>query len=235
VKPEEEEREDTEKENAGDRSQRIEREKEDLLAHVGSSELSTMRHRIAWLMNRFPSTRNSDISLQIRYWQAFDSSIVHGTHIALEDLYRLTRLTSISRERARIQNQYRLFLADESVQEHRGTLEESERERARETPDYPVYAVYLDESGKTSHNLIVGSLWFLSSGTEGLDLVRASMELKARRKFSGEFHFAELKRDHLDIYRELIDIFLTRGGTISFKFISLARRGINNIQNALVS
>ena len=221
----------TEQQTKGERKQQIEREKEDIMARVGSSEISTLRHRVAWLMNRFPSTRNSDVALQIKYWETFDNH--RGSHVALNDLYGLTRLTSITRERARIQNQYRLFLADPAIQERRGTLEESEREKAIETPDYPVYTVFLDESGKTSPYLIVGSLWFLSSGTEPWALIRESNDLKDKRKFSGEFHFSKMKKDQLDIYKELIDIFLMKGGAISFKFISVQKQGIKNVQAAL--
>ena len=47
----------TEQQTKGERKQQIEREKEDIMARVGSSEISTLRHRVAWLMNRFPSTR----------------------------------------------------------------------------------------------------------------------------------------------------------------------------------
>ena len=216
-----------------DQEQRLEREKQDLLARVGSSEIFTMRHRVAWLLNRFPRTRNSDIALMIKYWEVFDKEVFSGSYVTVEDLYRLTRLTSIARERARIQNQYRLFLADHEVQERRGTLEEDEREKAVEAPDYPVYAVYLDESGKTSPYLIVGSLWFLTSGTESLDLFLASKQLRENRGFSGEFHFAEMKKHEVSIYKELIDLFLTRGGTISFKFITVPRHGIKNVQSAL--
>jgi hypothetical protein len=42
-----------------------------------------------------------------------------------------------------------------------------------------------------------------------------------------------MKKDELHIYKELVDIFLTKGGTISFKFISVPRHGIKNIQTAL--
>jgi hypothetical protein len=213
-------------------SETIEHEKEELLEHVGASETETMIHKVAWLMNHYPRTRNSDIELQIRYWQEFEK--FHGDYVPLKDLFTLTRLTSISRARAKIQNQYRLFLADPQIRQHRGTLEESEREKARETPDYPVYKVYLDESGKTSPYLVVGSLWFLSSGREGLDLYLEVKKLKETRNFSGEFHFRDMTREEVDIYKELIDIFLTKGGTISFKFISLPRHGIGNIQAALV-
>jgi hypothetical protein len=51
------------------KKQRIDRERQDLLTRVASSELSNMRHRVAWLLNQFPSTRNSDIALQIKYWK----------------------------------------------------------------------------------------------------------------------------------------------------------------------
>jgi hypothetical protein len=216
-----------------DREKKIEEERQALLTRVGSSDVSTLRQRIAWLLNRYPSTRNSDIALQQKYWETFEGDIYRGSHIAADDLYRLTRLTSIARERARIQNQYRLFLADPEVRQHRGTLEEDEKENAIRTPDYPVYAVFLDESGKTSAHLIVGSLWFLSSGSESLELMRYTNELKDRSKFTGEFHFAKMKKDDVKIYKELIDIFLEKGGTISFKFISVPRKGIADLQAAL--
>ena len=133
-----------------DPERKIEEERQLLLTRVGSSDVSTLRQRIAWLLNRYPSTRNSDIALQIKHWETFEGETYRGSNIVADDLYKLTRLTSIARERARIQNQYRLFLADPDVREHRGTLEEDERENAVSTPDYPVYAVFLDESGKGS-------------------------------------------------------------------------------------
>lgn len=216
-----------------DRERKIDEERQVLLTRVGSSDVSTLRQRVAWLLNRYPSTRNSDIALQLKYWETFEGEAFRGSYIAVEDYSRLTRLTSIARERARIQNQYKLFLADPEVRERRGTLEEDERETALATPDYPVYAVFLDESGKRSQHLIVGSLWFLSSGSESFELLRSTNELKDRRKFTGEFHFAEMSRSDVEIYKELIDIFLTKGGTISFKFISVPRQGLGDIQAAL--
>jgi hypothetical protein len=63
------------------------------------------------------------------------------------------------------------------VHGQRGTLEESEREKAIETPDYPIYKVFLDESGKTSHDLFVGSLWVLSAGVETFHLISEVNEL----------------------------------------------------------
>jgi hypothetical protein len=42
-----------------------------------------------------------------------------------------------------------------------------------------------------------------------------------------------MKREEVRIYKELIDLFLTRGGPISFKFISVLKHGIKNVQSAL--
>jgi len=211
---------------ADSKAEKIEKERQELLTRVASSELSNMRHRVAWLLNQFPGTRNSDIALQIKYWKIFEKDIVGGSYVDLDDLYRLTRLTSLSRARATIQNDYRLFLADPEVREHRGTLEEGEREQAVETPDHPVYKVFLDESGKTSSYLLVGSLWVLSAGIETFQLISDVNELKKKWGFSGEFHFSKMKKQDVGIYKELIDIFLVRGGPISFKFLSVPKEGL---------
>ena len=79
-----------------DRERKIEEERQVLLTCVGSSDVSTLRQRIAWLLNRYPSTRNSDIALQQKYWETFEGEIYRGSYIAADDLYRLTRLTSIA-------------------------------------------------------------------------------------------------------------------------------------------
>lgn len=46
-----------------DRKKKIEEERQVLLTRVGSSDVPTLRQRVAWLLNRYPSTRNSDIAL----------------------------------------------------------------------------------------------------------------------------------------------------------------------------
>jgi hypothetical protein len=227
------EEQDDEKVPDDKKRQQLEKETADLLAHVAASSLPTMQHKVAWLMNHHPDTRNSDIALQIRYWKTFEKEIVNGDYIKLDDLYRLPRLGSLTRARARIQNEYKLFQANPEIRERRGTLEEDERDKAVQIPDYPVYAVFLDESGKDAANLIVGSLWFLSAGEESIRLQRASSELIEKTRFSHEFHFSKVNKEDVPVYQALIDIFVSQGGTISFKFISVEKTGIKNTKVAL--
>lgn len=57
--------------------------------------------RVANILNRYPETRNSDITLQIKYWQVYGG--LTSNFVDLTRLYKLERLTSISRARAKIQ------------------------------------------------------------------------------------------------------------------------------------
>ncbi len=46
----------------------LEEEKNALLRDVIAVNLDTTQKRVAWILNHFPDTRNSDITLQLKYW-----------------------------------------------------------------------------------------------------------------------------------------------------------------------
>jgi len=66
------------------------------------------------------NTRDSDVTLQLRYWEQFEKDLYDGRAITPSDLYKLTRLTSLSRARAKIQNTFGLFAASDEVRARRG-------------------------------------------------------------------------------------------------------------------
>ena len=212
-----------------------EEEIQELLNNLSSATVNTLRDKVAWVLNQNPEARDSDITLMLRYWETFESNVYNGQHINPNDLYRLTRLTSISRERARIQNVYKLFQASSEVRQHRGTLSEDEKEKAVEDKPigYPSVTVYMDESGKNAAQLIVGSVWFLEIGKPLFDILRRIMDFKKEMNFTKEFHFAKMSRDDLPIYKRMLEIFLHEAPTYSFKVISVPARGIQNKQEAL--
>lgn len=92
-----------------ERVAKLEEARTSVLRSVGSGKLDTLQERVAWILNHYPKTRDSDIALQLIYWKRFDSDIYSGDYIDPEDLYKLTRLTSLQRARAKIQNTYKLF------------------------------------------------------------------------------------------------------------------------------
>ncbi len=197
---------------------------------VASSTPETLEHRVAWILNNYPDARNSDITLQLRYWETFHYDQYNPDAITSEDLYRLPRLTSLARARARVQNQLKLFLATEEVRRRRGTLEEEERESAVERSEaYPVYAVYIDESGKTQSNLLVGSLWILH-GPETWRIASTLRKWRSNRNFHDELHFSDVKSSNVSFYKEAVDLVLETGSAISFKVITVPRAGTGPVQ-----
>ncbi len=222
---------DKEKQNEAKREEEIQQ----LLNNLSSATVNSLRDKVAWILNHHSETRDSDVTLQIKFWEAFESDIYNGQYIKPDDLYRLTRLTSITRERARIQNIYKLFIASSKIRQSRGTLSEEEREKAIEDKPvgYPSLVVYMDESGKNADQLIVGSLWFLEAGKSLYDVHKKITNFKNEKNFNKEFHFSEMSQKDLPIYQEMVTLFLREAPATSFKIASLPTSGIQNKQDAL--
>ncbi len=217
------------------KEEKIEEEIQHLLSNLSSANVNTLRDKVAWILNHNPKARDSDVTLMLDFWETFESNIYDGHSIKPDDLYRLTRMTSIARERARVQNIYKLFQASSEVRQQRGTLSEEEKEKAIEDKPVgcPSVTVYMDESGKNAGQLIVGSVWFLDVGKPLFDILRKIMKFKEEMNFTKEFHFAKMSREDLPIYKRMLEIFLHEAPTYSFKVVSVPARGIQNKQEAL--
>ncbi len=191
-----------------------------LKANVASGKLDTLITRVAWILNFFPEARDSDVTLQILYWKNFEANIFGGIATA-ENLYKLTRLTSIARARATIQNTYRLYQSSEEVKKHRRRNAEDEKTQAisrQESTDS--FAVYADESGKVGETLIVGSVWFT-----GISEISAlTRELENARK-GKELHLTEMTRNDISLYENILAILKDHMSFSSYKAISVPAKG----------
>lgn len=218
-----------------EKAARLAAERKEILAAVANVQLTTVQKRVAWLLNHIPEARDSDITLQLRYWENFATDIYQGGSIRPEDLYRLPRLTSLARARATIQNSHGLFLASKTVRKHRGTLREEERDAQREARAKAArhsFSVFVDESGKTSEYIIVGSCWLLN-GIESRGIARDIDNWRKQTDFTQELHFSKIGRGSLSRYLEALDILYKRAPALSFKAISLPRRGLRDLDGAL--
>lgn len=81
----------------------------------------------------------------------------------------------------------------------------------------------MDDSGKTGHQLIVGSIWFLS---DFRSVHRAILDIRQRSGFKDEFHFKNLKPEDLSIYQEVVDVLWQNSNTVGLKLISVPRSGL---------
>ncbi|NCD69195.1 DUF3800 domain-containing protein [Mucilaginibacter agri] len=214
--------------------QRIEEEKKVLSNNIASGNIENIKDKVASILNNSIDARNSDIELAWAYWGNFESDNFNGTDITKENLFKLTKLSSLSRIRAKIQNEYKMFQADEKVRKYRGVLEEKNRQDA--ISDKPkglaTYSVYIDETGKTQEFLSVGSMWVLKRFKE-----EARYQLTKWVKdqnLNYEFHFKDIKSNRVNIYKEFFIKFLALFPEVSFKIIVLKNKGLSDVNSAIL-
>lgn len=202
---------------------------------VQMGENKHLTTRVANILNRYPETRNSDITLQIKYWQVYNGLI--SNFVDLTKLYTMERLTSISRARAKIQNEYKLFVADKEVRRRRRTLEEEEKEaQLLDKPSYGIINVFADETGKTEKFVIVAGIWSLNEQIASKVLRDFIKWLHAKEeqgiKIPEEFHFKNLNNrnnQELEIYKEFFNLIVQNGEMISFKAVAVNKSKVNRI------
>ncbi len=215
-----------------ERSVRVDAERSALLAAVEANQLNTLSRKVAWVLNYFPDARDSDITLMLHYWDTFEEiDTTYG--IQRDDLYKLQRLTSLARARAKIQNTYRLFQASAEVRKQRGQLASEERERLAEEPAHsPAYAVFVDESGKNAVHLIIASVWVLHP-SEIVRLLNAIQAWRKANSFDEEFHFKDVDDRNLRHYVSFADFVISEAAVLTFRAITSDNRGNKSVDDTL--
>lgn len=152
-----------------------------------------------------------------------------------EVMQRLTKQTSLTRVRTKIQNDYNLFVADPKVRKHRGKLDDEHRQA--EVEDKPanigLYQVYMDETGKNQEFLSVGSIWMLNYGAS---TITKTMDIKKWKEVSGynfEFHFTEVNRHRVEAYKAFITKFLSTFPDVGLKCIVVNNKGFQDKNQAI--
>ncbi|UXZ21413.1 DUF3800 domain-containing protein [Pseudomonas sp. YeP6b] len=214
-------------------NEKTEAEKIRVLSAIASNSPARLTDRVGWILNHYPSARDSDIKCQFLYWKTFQSDLYSGGAIPEDKYPELEKLNSISRARATVQNTLGLFKASPEVRKYRGTLEEEEKQKALEVrPSHPVYCIYADESGKTGKYLMVGSLWVLRS-YETMKITRAVNQKKSDINFKGEMHFKEIDKNNINQYLALLGVIIENSTSISFKGLGVLRAGLYSVDDTL--
>ncbi len=217
------------------KEKRTEEEKQELLNRVVSGNIVDIKDRVAFILNSSNEARNSDNELAWSYWETFEPEKLINGMATREAMQQLTKQSSLTRVRAKIQNEYKLFVADAKVRKHRRQLEEGNKQAAID--DKPsglgLYQVYVDETGKNQEFLSVGSLWMLNYG---LSTITKSLEIRKWKVASGynfEFHFTEAKKNSIDAHKAFVTKFLSTYPEVGFKLIVVNNKGFKDTNQAL--
>lgn len=208
---------------------RIKRERERLLSKVASNSLKDIRSRVAFVLNHFPETRNSDIKLAFKYWHLFQADVIRGNGAITEtEMYKLERQPSLTRARAKIQNDYGLFKAVEEVRAmRRGANFKQREQQVADKPGIPESTFYVDESGKTQQYVVVGGLCFVDP-FRTFQLSTHMMRWAQNKKVTQEFHFTELTKHRLPLYQQFIKEALGFLDSVSLQAVVLSTKDLKN-------
>jgi hypothetical protein len=206
------------------KQQRIEKEKKELLASLATGDFSSQRSRVAAILNQYPASRNSDVTLALKYWSTFQPDLYNEAGILPRDMFKLERLHYIVRARAKIQNEYGLFLADPEIKRRRRANEEKmEQAVLEDAAPRHVVKVFSDETGKNQRFVSVASVWVLS-GRAVFTLDQAIRKWQESSRFSGrEVHFASFGRKDIDTLQEYLEVVLANREFLSFKVVAVER------------
>jgi hypothetical protein len=76
-------------------------------------------------------------------------------------------------------------------------------------------------------------MWFLN-GSETLRIHRLFDDWRTRVGFEREFHFQSISEAKLPLYLEVIEMLANNCATVGFKAVSVQRRGISKVRDALL-
>ncbi|AAV81488.1 MULTISPECIES: DUF3800 domain-containing protein [Idiomarina] len=205
-----------------EKAARIARSKAKLLENLNAGNFKQLTTRVAHILNIFPESRNSDITLALRYWETYQHDVFDGEHIGKKDLFKLERQVDITRARAKIQNEYKLFMAKDEIRRHR---KKNEREMVESTINDQAATikqthVFSDESGKTQDFFVVGSIWVL----EAKQLVFLTQKIEQWKVDNGlqgkEIHFKRIKNGDFNRFKSLVDLISANSSYLSFKSLT---------------
>uniref|UniRef100_F4C9R7 DUF3800 domain-containing protein n=1 Tax=Sphingobacterium sp. (strain 21) TaxID=743722 RepID=F4C9R7_SPHS2 len=228
--------------NEGDKRIKSEEELEEkrienvtrIYENVNSGNFSRLIDKVAFILNFYPNARNSDVELAYNFWSHFENDIYQDGNINKYKMFNLTKITSLTRARAKIQNEYKIFLADLEIRKSRRRLRDAfSDESIQDKPHEYSYQVYADESGKNEQYLIVGSIWLFSFGPTMLKKQQELFQWKKDNNINYEFHFKDLKNNSLNNYKRFVEKFIGLNPDIGFKAIVVERKGIADVYGAI--
>ncbi|GAC19269.1 DUF3800 domain-containing protein [Paraglaciecola arctica] len=212
---------------------KIEKEKKSLIERLEAGNFKQLQTKVAYILNIYPESRNSDITLAWKYWETYQSTIFNGEFIDKKDLFKLERQTNIVRARAKIQNEYRLFMANDEIRRFRikAELKMVDSVRSDVAPAIKQVHVFSDESGKNQDYFVIGSVWVLKA----VDLFIFSQKIdewKSRNGLTGrEIHFKKISNGDVERIKKFIDLIKANSSYLGFKYITVKNSELRRSQS----
>lgn len=206
----------------------LEEQRKRLLASIADSPLGNTEQRVAYLLQRFPETRDSDLALCIRYWRRFQPEVLERWDpLELEVLFELDKLETIGRVRRELQNTLHLFRGMEDTAHFRSIHQQEMHEYlAAHKGGMPEVRFYLDETGNEGDRAYTGVAGVCAMNwTQYEKHYEALSAWRRRQKWPETIHFADTGTDRLDRAIGLLGELERRRSGVLFVGYALSSRG----------
>lgn len=168
--------------------------RERILANLANSTLGTIEQKVAFILDRYPETRNSDVSLCIRYWRYHQpDELNEWDDPELEVLYDLDKWATIVRLRAELQNDLGLFRASDEAILNRSLGQTGFHQYLKVHQDVrPEVRFYLDETGNEGDKRYTGVAGICAMNWKQYEMHFASIARWRRQlQWPGNIHFSD--------------------------------------------
>lgn len=209
-------------------SRELQQERDRTLADVADSRLGTTEQRVAYLLHRFPETRESDIALSIRYWRRFQADILEKWEpLELEVLFELDRLETIGRIRRHIQHTLHLFRGMEETAQNRDFLQRELHEYlASHKGAISEIRFYLDETGNEGDKAYTGVAGLCVMNWQQYEKYHAALaRWRLEQNWAETIRFSETGSDRIDRAVRLLGELRRRRSGLLFLGYALGSRG----------
>lgn len=199
-----------------------------MLSDIADSRLGSCEQRVAFILQRFPETRDSDTRLCIKYWKMFHADVLERWQpMELEVLFELDRIETIGRVRRVIQNELQLFRGVEDRRRARDAMQgELHEYLAAHRDTLSEVRFYLDETGNEGDKAYIGIGGMCVINWKQFEKHSAALELwRSQQGWAETIHFSEMGADKVERAVSLLaQLQKRRAGTL-FLGYSLASRG----------
>lgn len=202
-----------------------------LLATIANSSLAKTEEKVAYILQRFPETRDSDTALCIRYWKMFQANVLeHWSPLELEVLLELDRIETIGRVRRIIQNELGLFQGIEDNKRARNARQREFHEYlAAHRGSLPEIRFYLDETGNEGDKTYTGIAGLCIINWQQFEKHHAALEQwRSKQGWPETVHFADLGVEKVGRAVALLNQAQRRRSGMLFLGYSLTSRGRTN-------
>lgn len=200
-----------------------------MLADIANSQLASTEQKVAYILSRFPETRDSDTALCIRYWGRFQADVLERWHpLELEVLFELDRFETIGRVRRMIQNELLLFRAIEETQRGRQAKQAEFNEYlAAHRDSLAEIRFYFDETGNEGTYTGIAGVCVIN--WKQFEKHHAALEQwRSEQGWPETIHFSETGENRVDRAVSLLQQLQQRRSGVLFVGYALASRGRTN-------